>query len=75
MWIGCYPSLQDIKGPVDLVVIAVPARITPRVFEDIAAKGTKAAIVISGGFSETGPRGGDAWKYAVHVKGLEASGF
>ena len=57
--IPCYPSLQDIKGPVDLVVIAVPARITPRVFEDIAAKGTKAAIVISGGFSETGPRGAE----------------
>ena len=55
--VPCFPTLQDIEGPVDLVVVAVPARITPRVFEDIAAKGTKAVIVISGGFSETGPRG------------------
>ncbi|MHA1771361.1 MAG: acetate--CoA ligase family protein [Candidatus Thorarchaeota archaeon] len=57
--VPCYPSLQDIPEEVDMVVVAVPARITPRVFEDIAAKGIKAAIVISGGFSETGPRGAE----------------
>jgi acyl-CoA synthetase (NDP forming) len=57
--IPCFPTLQDIPDPVDMVVIAVPARITPRVFEDIAAKGTGAAIVVSGGFSETGPRGAE----------------
>jgi acyl-CoA synthetase (NDP forming) len=57
--IPCFPTLQDIKDPVDLVVVAVPARITPRVFEDIAAKGVRAAIVISGGFSETGPAGAE----------------
>ncbi len=55
--VDCYPTLQDIPDEVDLVIVAVPARITPRVFEDIAAKGVRAAIVISGGFSETGPRG------------------
>ncbi|MDF1538728.1 MAG: CoA-binding protein [Candidatus Thorarchaeota archaeon] len=55
--IPCYPTLQDIPGPVEMVVVAVPARITPRVFEDIAAKGVGAAIVVSGGFSETGTRG------------------
>ena len=57
--VPCFPTLQDIKGPVDLVVVAVPARITPRVFKDIAAKGVKAAIIISGGFSETGPAGAE----------------
>jgi len=57
--VPCFPTLQEIPGPVDLVVVAVPARITPRVFEDIGAKGTKAAIVISGGFSETGPAGAE----------------
>ena len=51
--VPCYPSLQDIEDPVDLVIAAVPARITPRVFEDIAAKGVKASIIVSGGFSET----------------------
>jgi len=57
--IPCFPTLQDIEAPIDLVVVAVPARITPRVFEDIAAKGSKAVIVISGGFSETGPKGAE----------------
>ena len=57
--IPCFPTLQDIPDPVDMVVVAVPARITPRVFEDIAAKGVGAAIVVSGGFSETGPRGAE----------------
>jgi acyl-CoA synthetase (NDP forming) len=57
--VPCFPSLEDIPAPVDMVIVAVPARITPRVFEDIAEKGTKAAIVISGGFSETGPKGAE----------------
>ncbi|MBD3405854.1 MAG: CoA-binding protein [Candidatus Lokiarchaeota archaeon] len=55
--VKCYPTLVDIPDPIDMVVCAVPARLTPRVFEDIAEKGVKAAIVISGGFSETGPKG------------------
>jgi acyl-CoA synthetase (NDP forming) len=57
--VPCYPTLQEITEDIDLVVVAVPARITPRVFEDIAAKGIKAAIVISGGFSETGKVGAE----------------
>jgi acyl-CoA synthetase (NDP forming) len=57
--IPCFPSLQEIEDSVDLVVVAVPARLTPRVFEDIARKGSKAVIVISGGFSETGPKGAE----------------
>ncbi len=65
--IPCYPSLQDIPDEIDMVVVAVPARITPRVFEDIAAKGVKAAIVISGGFSETGPRGAELEDQIVKI--------
>jgi acyl-CoA synthetase (NDP forming) len=57
--VPCFPSMKDIPEPVDMVIVAIPARITPRVFEDIAAKGTKAAIVISGGFSEIGPKGAE----------------
>ncbi|NHI83524.1 MAG: CoA-binding protein [Candidatus Thorarchaeota archaeon] len=57
--VPCYPSLQEIPESVDLVVVAIPARLAPRVFEDIGKKGAKAAIVISGGFSETGPKGAE----------------
>jgi len=65
--VPCFPSLQDIPDDVDLVVVAVPARIAPRVFEDIAQKGTKAAIVISGGFSETGSRGAELEDQIVEI--------
>jgi len=65
--IPCYPTLVDIPEPVDMVVVAVPARITPRVFEDIAAKGTGAVIVVSGGFSETGPRGAELEDEIVEI--------
>jgi len=65
--VPCYPSLQDIPDEVDMVIVAVPARITPRVFEDIAAKGAKAVIVISGGFSETGPRGAELEDQIVSI--------
>jgi acyl-CoA synthetase (NDP forming) len=57
--VPCYPSLMEIPDKIDLVVVAIPARLTPRVFEDIVAKGVKNAIVISGGFSEIGPKGAE----------------
>ncbi len=65
--VPCYPTLGAIPDPVDMVVVAVPARITPRIFEDIAAKGSKAAIVVSGGFSETGPRGAELEDEIVRI--------
>ncbi|MBN2231113.1 MAG: CoA-binding protein [Candidatus Thorarchaeota archaeon] len=65
--VPCYPTLQAIEEPVDLVVVAVPARITPRVFDDIAAKGAKAAIIISGGFSETGYAGTELEEEVVAI--------
>ncbi len=55
--VPCYPSLKEVPDPIDMVIVAVPAQLTPRVFKDIAKKKTKAAIVVSGGFSETGPKG------------------
>jgi acetyl coenzyme A synthetase (ADP forming)-like protein len=49
-----YSSLQEIPGSVDLVVIATPAKTVPQVLEDAGVKGVKGAIIISGGFRETG---------------------
>lgn len=80
--VPCFPNLQEIPGPVDLVVVAVPARIAPRVFEDIGKKGSKAAIVISGGFSETGEKGAQleneivdiAQKYGIRIIGPNCVG-
>jgi acetate---CoA ligase (ADP-forming) len=52
-----YQSLRDVPCPVDLAVIAVPAAAVPDVIADAAAAGVRAAVVISGGFAETGPAG------------------
>ena len=53
----CYSKVSDIDGPLDLVLIFVPAKAVPQVLEDCVAKGVRGAIVQSGGFAEVGPEG------------------
>ena len=53
----CVRSVLDIKEPVDLAVIAVPAPGVERVVTECAAAGVRAAVVISAGFAETGEAG------------------
>ncbi len=80
--VQCYPSLQEVPEPVDMVVVAVPARLAPAVFEDIGKSKCKAAIVVAGGFSETGPRGAEiedemlkvARKYGIRIIGPNCVG-
>ena len=48
-----FPSLRDIGEPVDLAVIAVPARAVLEVVDDAAAAGIRNAIIVSSNFSET----------------------
>ncbi len=50
----CYPSVGEIPGPVDLCVIATPAAVVPQILEDCGRKGTRNAIIVSGGFGEVG---------------------
>jgi acyl-CoA synthetase (NDP forming) len=52
-----YRRLQDVPGPVDLVVAAVPAAAVPEVVADAAAAGAGAVAILSGGFAEVGPEG------------------
>ncbi|MGI6129527.1 MAG: acetate--CoA ligase family protein [bacterium] len=49
-----YPSLGDIKTPVDLGVFVVPAALVPGLISEAKAVDMKGAIVISGGFGEVG---------------------
>lgn len=53
----CYPSVLDIPGEVDLVVVVVPAPAVLPVIEQCGQKGIGTAIVISAGFKEAGPEG------------------
>ena len=54
MGFECYPSLKEVPGPVELVVVVVPAKLVPRVMEEAGLKEARAAIIISSGFSEVG---------------------
>jgi acetate---CoA ligase (ADP-forming) len=55
--LGRGDSLHDIKEPVDLVVIVVPAAQVESVIDDCIAIGVSAVVVITAGFGETGPEG------------------
>lgn len=53
----CFASITDVGRPIDLVVIAAPARAVPGIIRDCGAAGTRAAIVLSAGFAEAGDEG------------------
>lgn len=52
-----YHSVEDVPDPVDLAVIAVPAKHVARELIQCGKRGIKGAIIISGGFRETGEEG------------------
>jgi len=54
------PSLTSASGlpeGVDLAVIIIPAKLVPGAMRELGERRTKAAIVITGGFAESGPEG------------------
>ena len=55
--IKCYQSVSSIEGPVDVALVATPARTLPAVLEDCGQKGVNGAVVLAGGFGEMGPDG------------------
>ena len=55
--VPCHPSLEAVPGPVDLVVVVVPAPAVLEVIEACGRKGVGAAVIISAGFKESGPEG------------------
>lgn len=50
----CVASVRDIKEPVELVVVVVPAKFTMPVIDDCIANGTKNISIITAGFGEVG---------------------
>ena len=52
-----YPSLEAIGQPVDLAIIAVPVEGCEEAMQQLARAGTRAAIVFTSGFAETGEGG------------------
>ncbi|MCL5440932.1 MAG: acetate--CoA ligase family protein [Candidatus Marsarchaeota archaeon] len=56
MGFKAYSSISAIKRPVDLAVIAIPAKGVPKALEECGKAKVKGAIVVSGGFAEIGER-------------------
>jgi len=54
--VKCYNSLKDLEK-VDMVVVAVPAKIVPEIVKDSVDIGAKYVVIISAGFSEIGEEG------------------
>ncbi len=50
----CVANVSDIDGAVDVALIVVPAEACVPALRDCAAKGVRAAIVMSAGFAEAG---------------------
>lgn len=81
--LDCYKSVLNIKGPVDLAVIMVPAKFVAQVCTECGKKGVKGVIVISAGFKETGKEGlkreqelqAIAKKYHIRVIGPNCLGI
>jgi acyl-CoA synthetase (NDP forming) len=72
-----YPSLRDVAGPVDLGVISTSYDHVDRSVEDCIAKGVKGIVIITAGFSETGPAGRELEQQLVarcHEHGIRIIG-
>lgn len=62
-----YPSLLDVPGSVEEIVIVVPAKAVPGVMEEAGQKGVRAAIVITAGFRETGKAGAELEAQVIEI--------
>jgi acyl-CoA synthetase (NDP forming) len=49
-----YPSISHVPGPIDLIVVVIPAPYVAAVLREAVEKGVSAAVIISGGFREAG---------------------
>jgi acyl-CoA synthetase (NDP forming) len=54
MGLPCYPSVRDIPGVVDHVVVSIPAESALALLDDCAAKGVRSVHFFTAGFSESG---------------------
>lgn len=68
-----YRSLKDVKGPVDLASISIPARAVPGVLQECLDYGVAGVQIHSSGFSETGESEGALLE--AEVKSIAAQGL
>jgi len=52
-----YPTLGSIPEPVDMAVVAVPAKTVPQIIKEAGTMGIPLVVIISSGFRESGAEG------------------
>ncbi|WP_019853522.1 bifunctional GNAT family N-acetyltransferase/acetate--CoA ligase family protein [Actinopolyspora mortivallis] len=62
-----HASVLDIPDDIDLAVVAIPAGGVEEVLDACLAKGVKALLIVSSGFSEVGPSGREAERRMVRA--------
>jgi acyl-CoA synthetase (NDP forming)/GNAT superfamily N-acetyltransferase len=55
--VPAFPALLSVPEPVDLAIVAVPAKAVPGVIDEAASIGVRAVTIITAGFGETGRSG------------------
>ena len=68
-----YTSLLDIPEPIDLVVVAVPRAVAPKILEDCIHKGVAAAEFFTSGFAETDTEEGRRLQNLLAERAKEAN--
>jgi len=63
----CSRSIADLPAGVDLAVIIIPAKAVPQAVAEAGQRGIRAAIIISGGFAESGNEGAALQRELVEV--------
>ena len=53
----CFPSVEAIPHPIDLALVATPARTVPAIIESCGKKGVSGAVLLAAGFREIGEEG------------------
>jgi acyl-CoA synthetase (NDP forming) len=62
-----YPSVASLPETPDVAIVAVGAEIAPRAVEDLAKRGTKAALMFTAGFAEVDDAGAEVQRQMVAV--------
>jgi acyl-CoA synthetase (NDP forming) len=66
--LACYPSVSAIPGPVDHVIVAIPAEKSMDVLDDCARKGVMSVHFFTAGFSESGEKSSAELEWAMLQK-------
>lgn len=63
----CSARIADVPPEVDLAVLIIPARAVPQAIAECGQRGIKGAIIVSGGFAESGEEGAALQRQVVEA--------